>query len=269
MMKFRWGFTVAVVLATQTVHGQGLGGYLNQAENAIKNSGYSNNKNTQNNTGTSPKGNGGGGMPNFSGLSTSDMSGALREALQVGAKKAAGRLSAPNGFFSNALIKILMPPDAKKVERTLRQAGLGDQVDKAILGMNRAAEDASAKAVPIFVDAITHMTIQDALSILQGGNTAATEYLKARTTASLTRAFRPVIEVSLKKVQATEYWNEVFSTYNKLPLVRNKINPDLPAYVTERALNGMFVALAEEESKIRLDPAARVSSLLQKVFGAH
>jgi len=271
MMRTKAGFIVALLFATQVVHAQGLGGYLNQAENALKNNGNTAPKSGNTGTGTQQNNTTGnqstGAKTDFSGLTKGDMTGALRQALQVGAKNASDRLSAPNGFFGNALIKILMPPDAKKVESTLRQAGLGDQVDQAILAMNRAAEDASAKAVPIFVDAITHMSIQDALSILQGGNTAATAYLKTKTSPALTAAFRPVIEASLKKVQATQYWNEVFSTYNKLPLVRNKINPDLPAYVTDRALNGLFVALSEEEAKIRLDPAAQVSDLLRKVFG--
>lgn len=202
-------------------------------------------------------------------LTEADISAGLREALQVGAKNATGKVSAMDGFFGNALIKVLMPPEAKKVENTLREVGLGSQVDDAILSMNRAAEDASGKALQIFVNAITSMSIQDAVSILKGSNDAATQYLKAKTTASLTKAFRPVIQASLDKVNATKYWATVFNTYNELPTTFNKVNPDLPAYVTERALNGVFVYIAEEEGKIRKDPAAQVTDLLKKVFGSH
>ncbi len=200
------------------------------------------------------------------GLSSSDVASGLKEALQVGAKKATSQVSAVDGFFGNALIKVLMPPEAKKVENTLRQMGMGEQVDKLILSMNRGAEDASSKALQIFVDAIMSMSIQDGMTILRGGNDAATQYLKSKTTAALTKAFRPVIEQSLDKVHATEYWSDVFTTYNKMPTTFKKINPDLAAYVTERALNGVFVYIADEEAKIRMNPAARTTDLLRKVF---
>lgn len=201
-------------------------------------------------------------------LTENEISDGLRQALQVGAQNTTSKLSTPNGFFGNALIKVLMPPEAKKVETTLRTIGMGKYVDNAILTMNRAAEDASGKALPIFVNAIKGMSIQDAVSILKGGNNAATNYLKSKTTASLTSAFRPVIEQSLDKVNATKYWSDVFSVYNDLPTTYNKINPDLAAYVTERALNGLFVYIADEEAKIRMNPGARVTDLLKKVFGS-
>ena len=192
---------------------------------------------------------------------------ALKQALNIGAQNASGKLNSLNGFFGNQLIKILMPPEAKKVESTLRSIGMGKQVDNAILAMNRAAEDAAGKAVPIFTNAITGMSIQDGINIVRGGNNAATNYLKGKTTTQLTDAFKPVISNSLGKVDATKYWSAIFSTYNRLPTTANKINPDLTAYVTERALNGLFVSIAEEENKIRQDPAARVTDLLKKVFG--
>jgi hypothetical protein len=218
------------------------------------------------NAGTKGSGNNGG--VSMSSLTNSDIVGALRQALEIGAKNAGSRLNAVNGFFGNAMIKVLMPPEAKKVENTLRTLGFGDVVDKAILSMNRAAEDAAGKAAPIFVDAIRNMTITDGLNILRGGNGAATNYLKGATTAALTAAFRPVIEASLNKVGATAYWGDVMRIYNGLPTTRNRINPDLTAYVTERGLNGLFVNIAEEENKIRTNPAARVTDLLSKVFGA-
>ena len=191
----------------------------------------------------------------------------LKEALDQGAKSATSKLSVTNGFFGNALVKVLMPPEAAKVENTLRQIGMGAYVDKAILAMNRAAEDAAIKAQPIFINAIKTMTITDALNILKGNNDAATQYLKGKTSAQLTAAFKPVISASLDKVNATKYWTEVFEVYNNLPTTFNKVNPDLSAYVTERALNGVFVYVADEESKIRMNPAARATDLLKKVFG--
>lgn len=188
----------------------------------------------------------------------------LKEALSIGTENAAKKLSGVDGYFANAAIKILMPDEAKKVEEKLRAAGLGKQVDDAILSMNRAAEDAAKSATPIFVNAIKQMSIQDAAGILKGGDHAATDYLKSKTTAQLTEAFRPTIEKSLEKVDATKYWNAVFSAYNKFTI--NKVNPDLSAYVTEKALSGIFHQVAEEEQKIRKDPLARTTDLLKSVF---
>jgi hypothetical protein len=188
----------------------------------------------------------------------------LKEALQVGAERGTTKLSSVDGFFKEAAIKILMPEEAKKAEKTLRNMGMGKQVDNAILSMNRAAEDAAKSAAPIFINAVKEMSINDALGILKGGDFAATDYLKGKTTASLTEAFRPVIESSLEKVNATKYWNTVFSAYNKFSA--EKVNPDLSAYVTEKALAGIFYQLAQEEQKIRKDPFARTSDILKKVF---
>ena len=192
---------------------------------------------------------------------------ALKEALKIGSENSAKRLASMNGYFGNQVIKIIMPPEVRKVENTLRSIGMGDQVDKAILSMNRAAEDAAMRSVPIFVDAITGMSIQDGISIVRGGDGSATNYLKSRTTQSLTNAYRPIIQSSLNKVNATKYWADVFTIYNRLPTTRNKVNTDLVAYVTERALNGLFVTITDEENKIRRNPASRVTDLLRKVFG--
>ena len=210
----------------------------------------------------------GGSKGKSTGLSEAEISSGLKEALKVGAQNATGRVSSVNGFFADAAIKVLMPPEAKKVETTLRAIGLGAQVDKAILAMNRAAEDASAKALPIFVSAVQGMTIQDGMSILRGSNDAATLYLRNKTTNDLTTAFKPTIKASLDKVQATKYWTEIVTIYNRLPTTTQKVNPDLPAYVTDRALNGIFVYVAREEASIRANPAARVSDILKKVFGS-
>lgn len=202
-----------------------------------------------------------------SGLSNSDIVAGLKQALEIGSNNAGNQLSVLNGYFGNQLIKIIMPPEARQVESTLRSIGMGKEVDKAIMAMNRAAEDAAKKAAPIFVNAIKSMSIQDGLSVLKGGNGAATNFLKGRTNTELANAFRPVIENSLRKVDATKYWSQLFTVYNRLPTTRNKINPDLTGYVTERALNGLFITVEQEENKIRQNPAARVTDLLRKVFG--
>ncbi|WP_288072319.1 DUF4197 domain-containing protein [Hydrotalea sp.] len=206
------------------------------------------------------KGNGSG-----TGLSKDDIIDGLKQALEVGANKSVTQLSSLDGYFKNNAIKILMPPEAQKVENTLRNMGLGNEVDNAILTMNRAAEDAAKSAAPIFVNAIKGMTIQDGMQLLKGGDSAATHYLREKTTASLTTSFKPIVEQSLVKVDATKYWNSVFSTYNKVPFVK-KINPDLTGYVTEKALDGLFYQVAQEEQKIRKDPVARTTDLLKKVF---
>ena len=197
-------------------------------------------------------------------LSNDDIIAGLKEALSVGTNNGTQKLSALDGFFKDAAIKILMPEEAKKAEQKLRAMGMGKQVDNAILSMNRAAEDAAKEATPIFMSAIKQITIQDGLGILRGGDFAATNYLKEKTVASLTEAFRPVIETSLAKVNATKHWNVVFSTYNRFST--DKVNPDLAAYVTEKALAGIFHQVALEEQKIRKDPLARSSEILRKVF---
>lgn len=197
-------------------------------------------------------------------LSNGEIVSGLKEALTIGAEKGTSLLSQTDGFFANAALKILLPPEAQKVETTLRKIGMGKLVDDAVLSMNRAAEDASKQAAPIFVNAIKQMSFQDALGILKGSDTAATAYLKGRTTSQLTAAFRPVIEQSLQKVNATRYWNTLISAYNQFSL--RKINPDLSAYVTEKSLGGIFYQIGKEEQQIRKDPLARTSDILKKVF---
>jgi hypothetical protein len=198
-------------------------------------------------------------------LSNEEIIAGLKEALSVGSSKAAITVSATDGFFKDAAIKILMPDEATKVAQKLRSLGMGKQVDNAILAMNRGAEDAAKSAAPIFTNAVKGMSFSDALSILRGSDDAATIYLKQKTSHALTEAFRPVIESSLEKVNATKHWNAVFTTYNKFS--GDKVNTDLHAYVTEKALAGIFYQLAQEEKNIRKDPVARTSDILKKVFG--
>lgn len=257
------GLFIAISLQSQA---QSITDRLNTLKNSQNRNNNQNNNQQQN--GNNSGGNKGGGLNLGAGLGNADIVNGLKEALSIGAKNAGARLNIANGFFGNSLIKILMPPEAVKVENALRKIGMGKTVDDLILSMNRAAEDAAGKAAPIFVDAVTSMNIQDGLNILRGGNGAATNFLKAKTTAALTAAFRPVIENALNKSGATVLWTKVFTAYNQMPLVGQKVNPDLVAYATERALNGLFITIADEENKIRANPAARVTGLLQKVFGS-
>lgn len=201
-----------------------------------------------------------------SGLSSEEIISGLKEALAVGTRNSADKLSAADGFFKDAAVKVLLPEEARQVEQKLRALGMGKLVDDAILSINRAAEDASKSAAPIFANAVKQMTVQDGLGILRGADTAATGYLRKSTSPELTSAFRPVIESSLEKTGATKYWTAVFDAYNKVSL--KKVNPDLSSYVTGKAIDGIFYYVAEEEKKIRTNPAARVNDILKKVFGS-
>jgi hypothetical protein len=198
-------------------------------------------------------------------LSNTDIIAGLKDALRVATDSSVKTLNLADGYFKNEAIKLLMPAEAVKVEKSLRSLGAGALVDKAILSMNRAAEDAASGAGEIFLSSIKQMTVTDGLTILRGSNTAATEYLKNTTTATLTERMRPVIEASLQKVNATQYWKDVFSKYNMFS--REKVNTDLTAYVTGKALEGMFYSIALKEQSIRKDPAAQVTDILKKVFG--
>ena len=199
------------------------------------------------------------------GLQQDEIAKGLKEALQVGADKTIQQLTQTDGFFGNAAIKILMPPEAEKIEKSLRSLGFNKQVDDAILTMNRAAEDAAKQAAPLFVKAIQEISLEDAIGILKGDDKAATTYLHGKTNTALTAAFRPSIEQSLEKTGATKQWNSIVTQYNKFTF--KKINPDLAGYVTEKSLTGIFTQIALEEQQIRKDPLARSSDLLKKVFG--
>lgn len=190
----------------------------------------------------------------------------LKEALEVGIKNASGKASKTDGYYKNPLIKIPFPKEAQQVKSTLNNLGMKKQVSDFEKQLNRAAEDAAKKALPVFGEAIKKMTIQDGLSILKGRDDEATRFLQKNSTAGLEREFKPIVAQSLKKVKISQYWKPLASTYNKIPLVE-KVNPDLEAYVTDKAIEGLFKMVALEEKKIRDDPAARVTSLLQEVFG--
>ncbi len=200
-----------------------------------------------------------------SNLSTGEIVSGLKEALSLGAEKSATKLSATDGFFKDAAVKILLPEQVRNVESKMRMLGLGKMVDNAELSLNRAAEDASKTAAPIFLSAIKKMTVTDALNILRGSDTAATGYLRKTTSPELINAFMPIVQESLKKEDATKYWKDVFNTYNKFTL--SPVDTDINSYVTNKALDGIFYYVAQEEVGIRKNPAQRVSDILKKVFG--
>ena len=202
------------------------------------------------------------------GITEAEAAQGIREALSQGTVKGINFLNKTDGFFGNDAYKLLLPPDAGKIENTLRTIGMGNMVDKAILQINRAAEDAVGYAKPIFVDAIKEMTIADAINIIQGPGNAATNYFKQKTNDKLIAAFTPSVKNSLDKLNATKYYADVVSAYDRLPTTFNKINPDLPSYVVGKAVNALFDQIAKEEANIRANPAARATDILKKVFGS-
>ncbi len=203
-----------------------------------------------------------------SGVSEGEAGQAVKEALSQGVLNAVLNLNRTDGFFGSNIYKMFLPPDAQKIEKTLRAAGMGAQVDKAILAINRGAEDAVAYAKPIFLDAIKEITITDALKLVSGQKDAITQYFKSKTTDKLTVAFRPSVQSSLDKVDATKYYSDIVTTYNNLPTTFKKVNPDLTSYVVEKAVDALFDQVAKEEANIRANPMGQASDLLKKVFGS-
>jgi hypothetical protein len=201
-----------------------------------------------------------------SGPSAGEMAMGLKKALEKGTGIGIDRLSLENGFLGNAAIKLPFPEEAIQVERALRKVGMGNLCDQLITSLNRAAEDAVKEARPLFTQAIKDMTFTDVQGILLGSDRAATDYLQRSTTDGLKVKFAPPIQASLQKVGATAHWETVMSRYNKIPLVK-PVTTDLTAYVTEKALQGLFVEIAKEELALRKNSNLRSSPLLQKVFG--
>ena len=206
-------------------------------------------------------------LPGGGGITEVEAGQGIKEALSQGLVGAVLRLNKEDGFFKDAFYKILLPPDAKKVENTLRDIGFGNMVDKAILQINRGAEDAAGFAKPIFLDAVRSMTLSDAIGLVRNGDTSATHFFREKTTDKLIAAFLPVIKASLDKVQATKYYGDVITKYNNFPTTFKKINPDLPSFVTNKATDALFDLVAIEERNIRTNIAARTSDILKKVFG--
>ena len=210
-----------------------------------------------------------GNLPGMSSapLTEAEAAQGIREALDQGVGRGISFLNKTDGFFGNETYKLFLPAEAQRIESTLRQLGMGGMVDKAILQINRAAEDAVGYARPIFLDAIKEMTIADALNIVAGPKDAATQYFRQKTTSKLTAAFTPVIKSSLDKFSATKYYGDVVKTYNNFPTTLNKLNPDLPSYVVDKAVGALFDQIAQEEANIRANPVARTTEILKKVFG--
>jgi hypothetical protein len=200
------------------------------------------------------------------GLTEKDAADGIKEALVNGTGESVKLVSVLDGYWANPEIKIPFPSEAKEMESKLRAIGMSKKVDEFNESMNRAAEKAATEAKPIFIAAIKGMTVKDAINIVRGSDNAATMYLKNTTSPELIEKFQPVIKTSLDNVNATRYWSDLISIYNKIPLVK-KMNPNLTEYVTQKAIDGLFIMIAKEELKIRKDPVARTSELLKKVFG--
>jgi Protein of unknown function (DUF4197) len=198
---------------------------------------------------------------------SSTVASGLKEALSVGTKNAVGLLSRTDGYFGNEAVKILLPENIRKVGDTLRMAGYQKEVDAFVLSMNRAAEKAAPKAADIFAGAIQSMSIEDAQKILNGGNTAATEYFKSKTSSQLFDAFKPDISQSMNEVGVTKAYKAMTDRYIKTVPFAKMESLDLDRYVTNKSLDGLFYMVGQEESKIRTNPAARTTELLKKVFG--
>jgi hypothetical protein len=206
-----------------------------------------------------------GGAPTT--ISQAEAAQGIREALDQGVGRGISLLNKQDGFFGNQAYKLFLPEEAQKIEKTLRQVGLTSLVDKAIMQINRAAEDAVGYARPIFVNAIRDMTITDAINIIKGSRDAATQYFRNKTTEQLISAFSPIVKTSLDKFSATKYYADMINTYNGFPTTINKLNPDLPSYVVGKAVEALFDQVAQEEANIRTNLAARTTETLKRVFG--
>ncbi|MCH2194696.1 DUF4197 domain-containing protein [Kordia sp.] len=204
-------------------------------------------------------------LPQGGTLGNADIAAGLRQALDFGIEKQVSKLTQKNGFYGNSLVKILMPQELQKVDKALRDIGLGSLADDGIKMLNRAAEDAVKEATPIFVNAVKDITFADAKNILLGQDNAATQYLESKTTSALYGKFQPVIQSSFAKVGADRIWTNLINNYNKIPFV-NKVNPDLTDYVTTEALKGVYRMIAVEENEIRNKVGSRTTDLLRKVF---
>ncbi|MFM7467276.1 MAG: DUF4197 domain-containing protein [Crocinitomicaceae bacterium] len=223
---------------------------LNEASNLVNNSSNSSN--------------------NKPSLTNDEVIAGLREALQLGIKNSVSLTSVTDGFLKNNEIRLPFPPDAQKVRDKALEWKLDGQVEKFETTLNRAAEEASKEALPIFADAIKNMSVQDGFAILNGGDGAATKFLKDNTSSKLVAAFSPKVKEATSKVKLTEYWNPIITKYNNAMTLTGgqKLTPDLDAYITQKAIDGLFLMVSKEENKIRKDPAAQVTALLSKVFGS-
>lgn len=203
-----------------------------------------------------------------SSLTTGEIVEGLKEALVVGSKNSSSNASKKDGYFKNTMLFIPFPPEAIKVKNSAEKVGMKSKVDEFVMTLNRAAEEAAIGAKDVFVNAVKNMSVGDAMKILKGADDAATQYLRKTTYKQLYDKFLPVVKNATKKVDVTKYWTPLINNYNRASKFTGgeKINPDLDAYVTEKAIDGLFKLIAQEEAKIRKDPLARVSDILKKVF---
>ena len=206
-----------------------------------------------------------GSQPGGDELTQDQMVSGLKEALKTGTKRAVDTLNQPGGYLKDEAVKIVFPPEASNVASKLRSVGAGALVDRVVKKMNRGAEDAAEKATPIFVDAVANIQFQDARSILEGTDTAATNFFRKNTRSDLFTAFKPDIKNSLEEVGAQQAWSNLTSRYNQIPLT-DDIQTNLATYTTNRALDGLFVKLKKEEKRVREDPKARTKDILETVF---
>lgn len=199
------------------------------------------------------------------GMGNTEIANGLKEALTVGIEKQVSKLTKPDGFFKNELVRILLPEELQKVDKTLRDIGLGNLADEGLRVLNRAAEDAVSEATPIFVNAVKNISFTDAKQILMGSDDAATKYLSSSTSTDLYNKFKPVIENSFQKVGADKIWENLITRYNNLPMTKD-VNPNLTDYVTNEALAGVYTMIALEEKEIRSKVASRTTDTLKKIF---
>lgn len=263
-MKFNKIILIGAIMAAVSVKAQTLNDVWNSTKNAAKDAvntattqaaGAVNGILTGSNTSTPPA------------LTNDEVIKGLKEALSVGTNNSSASASKVDGYLKNPKLFIPWPEEAKDMRAKLIKLGMEKKVLEFETSLNRAAEEAAKSAAPIFIDAITKMSISDGFAILNGADSAATNYMRKNTYAPLKEKFTPIVQEAITKVKVTSYWNPLVTKYNKIPGVK-KQNPDLNAYVTNKAINGLMVLLLEEEAKIRKDPAARVTDLLKKVFGS-
>ena len=203
----------------------------------------------------------------LSDLSNQDATQGMKDALVQGSGKAVSQLSLPNGFLGNPKVKIPLPDSIKRVESGLRMIGMGKQADELVVSMNRAAEMAVAEATPLLVSAVKSMSVSDAKGILTGGDDAATQYFKRTTSAQLTQKFLPIVKETTAKVQLAQQYNQLAGQAAQFGLVR-KEDANIDEYVTRKALDGLYLVIAEQERAIRRDPMGAATSIAKKVFGA-
>ena len=204
-------------------------------------------------------------LPNGGEITNAEIASGLRVALDQGIKKQVSKLAQVDGFYKNELVKILLPEELQKVDKTLRDIGLSSLADEGLKVLNRAAEDAVKEATPIFINAVKEITFADAKRILLGNDNAATQYLTSKTQTALYDKFHPVIQKSFSKVGAEQIWENLITKYNTIPFTSD-INPDLTDYVTNEALKGVYTMIAVEEKKIRTNLSSRTTDLLRRVF---